>query len=347
MSATILHTSASKWDESVARLDGGVYFTAGYHSAYEGSAARAEAFVFEKDSDILFYPYLKRPIERVANERVVPSLYDIETVYGYTGPLASTDDRSFVDQGWEEFSSYCRASGIVAEFTRFNPFRKNWTIASNRMSVTLDRQTVVMDLPLGEDALWTGYSASQRNMIRKATRRGLMATRLPLPDGLETFLPLYEATMRRLDAANIHFHPPGYYERLVKSLGDAVACIGVFDGQNAVAAGLFFLDPSIIHYHLSGSDYEAQAFGPNNLLLHSAALEGIRSGRRWLHLGGGRSNAPDDSLLLFKQSFSKRRLDFMIGRAVHDQNNYLMLCDRWKKANFVRQPQSYFLQYRL
>lgn len=49
---------------------------------------------------------------------------------------------------------------------------------------------------------------------------------------------------------------------------------------------------------------------PNDLLLYRAALEFRNRGLRVLHLGGGRSDSPDEGLWRFKRRFADLTYDY-------------------------------------
>src|SRR5262249_41253387 len=60
-----------------------IFFTPEYHRVYEGlGSGRAMAFTAEDDGELLFYPFLLRPIDAVAEESLQRPYYDIETVRG-------------------------------------------------------------------------------------------------------------------------------------------------------------------------------------------------------------------------------------------------------------------------
>jgi hypothetical protein len=116
--------------------------------------------------------------------------------------------------------------------------------------------------------------------------------------------------------------------------------------ERIIAGGLFLLTGKTLHYHLGGSCTDAQRFAPNNLLFHEVALWAQRHGFDILHLGGGRTNAPDDLLLRFKRRFSRELIPFHLGKRVHDQAQYDHLCDIWTSQHGEPMSTAYFPPYR-
>jgi lipid II:glycine glycyltransferase (peptidoglycan interpeptide bridge formation enzyme) len=119
----------------------------------------------------------------------------------------------------------------------------------------------------------------------------------------------------------------------------------VRDQGMLIGAGVFFISPPFMHYHLSGSRAEDRHKAPNNLMLHTAAEWGAAHGCEILHLGGGTSSSPDDPLFRFKTEISAQTASFYLGSRVHLPDAYQHLCDLWlAQMNAPRPP--YFLLYR-
>ncbi|MBA4067507.1 MAG: hypothetical protein C0501_28120 [Isosphaera sp.] len=341
MNTRVLTTAdPAGWDAWAARAGGGdVYFTAGYHAACEANGdGQARLFVADDGRDALVHPILMRPIPDAGE----PGWYDLESAYGYTGPLATTADPGFLARAWGLFSEWCRGHRVVAEFVRFHPLLGNSRLGADVYQASPDRQTVAVRL--GPD-LWAEYPSVHRNMVNKARKHGLRGAELTGPDAVDVFRALYEPTMRRLGAAESYLFSDAYYQALAAGLGDRLKVFAALDGDRPVAAGLFLLGPTTVHYHLSGSDRDALRLAPNNLLLHTVAEWGAERGFGFLHLGGGRTPRPDDELFRFKAGLSRERFPFHLGRRVHDAGRYQRLCSAWLERNGPDRP-DYFLLYR-
>ena len=324
------------------------YFLPEYHRAYEANGeGRARAFVAQEADQVLFYPFMVRPIEMVGPEPVPNLCYDIETVYGYSGPLCNTTNPEFLEGAWTTFAGWCQVEHIVAEFIRFHPLLDNhWTV-DNSCSVAWDRDTVAIRLDCSESELWASYPQVHRNMVRKALSKGLTCEEVRATDGLSAFRGLYDSTMERVGAQHRYHFSDAYFECLIEGLGEKLKLFTIRDGDHHVAAALFLLHGDRVHYHLAGSDVRYNAEAPSNLLLHTIAEWGQRQGLRWLHLGGGRTADTDDGLFRFKFSVSRLRFPFYIGKRIHDRQTYEALCSMWMRQRSLTEPPSYFLLYRL
>jgi hypothetical protein len=323
-----------------------VYYLPEYHDLYDFAGGRSLAYVASCAGEVLFYPFRLRPIGCVGSSRVSPQLHDIETVYGYTGPVATTDSDEFLAEAWQGFDAWCRENGVVAEFVRFHPLLRTARFAAPQTEVRFDRETATVKLEGDPDTLWQSYSPAHRNKVRKAMRFGLRCEEADLDRDLNAFVMLYEATMERRDASTFYHFPWAYYEQMRQTLGTSCKLFMVKHAGSIVAAALFLLAGDKVHYHLSGSRADAQRFAPNNLQLHHVALWAQRQGFRLLHLGGGRSSAPDDPLLVFKKGISRHTTPHHLGHRVHDPAQYDALCTLWLREHGAATLPSYFPAYR-
>jgi hypothetical protein len=324
-----------------------VYYLPEYHRLYDFQGVECLAYAVSAGGECLFHPFLLRPVARVGALAAPPGLNDIETVYGYSGPVATTTAPDFLAEAWQGFEAWCAERNVVCEFIRFSPLLRSERFASAQTEVSLDRETVEIRLAGGEEALWQGYESTQRNRVRKALRRGLACREASLDDGLATFRDLYEGTMQRAGATGFYFFPDAYYRDLQRTMADCTKLFVVTNGDVPIAAGLFFTSGRTLHYHLGASREDALPLAPNNLLFHQVSLWGQQHGFARLHLGGGRSKAADDALLRFKKRFSPHVLAFHIGRRIQHPERYAMLGDLWQEQAGVPPPPGYFRPYRL
>jgi hypothetical protein len=347
-SAIVRATDRDQWlalQQSAGADD--VYYLPEYHRLYEFQGVQCLAYATSAGGESLFHPFLLRPIARIGAIDAPPGLSDIETVYGYSGPVATTTSPDFLGEAWQGFEDWCGEQNVVCEFLRFHPVLRSERFAAPKTEVSLDRETVEIRLDGGEEALWQGYESAQRNRVRKAIKRGLVCHETSLVEGLDTFRALYESTMQRAGASDFYFFPDSYYQDLRHTLADHTKLFVVTCGGDSIAAGLFFAYGRTLHYHLGASREDALPLAPNNLMFHQVGLWGQEHGFERLHLGGGRSNAPDDALLRFKKRFSPHALAFHIGRRINDPERYRMLSELWQEQARRPAPAGYFRPYRL
>ena len=332
---------AAAWTAALARMpDHDIYHTAEWHAAFEGlEGRRSYAYAAEAGGERLFHPFHLRPIDGGGA--------DIETVYSYSGPLATSADPDFLAAAWAGLDDWSRAQGAICEFFRFNPFLDNTRFAPPGMTVSLDRQTVWLALDEGPEALWSGYEQTQRGRVRKAERNGLVCEERPFASDPLAFAAFYRSAMAEVGAADSYFFPDEHFTRLAAIFGERAREFRVLDAEGALLASAMFLTwGDRFHYHLAATPRETRAACPTNLLLHRAALWAMERGLKVMHLGGGRTADPADDLLAFKRQFSRRRADFSIGRRVLDRPAYDALCGAWLEGHEGPRP-AHFQLYRL
>ena len=72
--------------------------------------------------------------------------YDLETPYGYGGPIANSNDREFINTGNEKFLEWVKDSNILAEFIRFHPLFNTNQYAHPSVKIIEDRTTCSLNL---------------------------------------------------------------------------------------------------------------------------------------------------------------------------------------------------------
>lgn len=247
--------------------------------------------------------------------------FDLQSAYGYGGPVASCDDSAFRADAWRACEQACRERNIVVEFVRLHPLA-SWQAYPG--TVVLDRQTVVIDMR-SED--WrTSYEIRCRTAIRKAMKAGVEVVEYPLQDIADRFAAYYRNGMQRIGATPFYLFSDKYFQAMSEVPGlRLLAC--VLDGE-WLAAGLFLNGGDCIEYHLSATSERGRQLSATNLLIDAAAQRASDQGLSMVYLGGGADAAPDNALLRFKASFSPLRLTYCYGYAIHDPACYSMLRTR-------------------
>lgn len=321
-----------------------VCFLPQYHRMHElNGDGEACLWVYEEENRTFAHCFMKREIKA---DRPNSGYYDLETVYGFGGPLSTDSSPQFVDRAWKAFAAWCQRQSVVAEFVRFNSLVRNYRLAADSFEVTKNRQTAVLEISADMDALWVSYTSKHRNMIRKAEKHGLVC-RIGGAQEFGTFRAMYSETMKYNSAGDYFNYSDSYFAELKARLGREVELLAVYDQERCVATGLFYFHGEFMLYHLGASDISFRAAAPSNLMLHVAAKLGAKRGCRRMHLGGGRTDDPNDSLLKFKVSISKTLLPFYTGKRVYNPEVFDRLCRGWLTNYQGESPPNYFLLYRL
>ena len=314
-----------------------IYFTPEYYSLYQNYGdGEACCFVFEKDGDVVLYPFLRNAITPLGYS-LDKEYYDIQGAYGYNGIISSNHSTDFINLFWKAFDVWCYDNDIVAEFSRFHPILNNQLLASPKMKTIFSRHTVALDLT--DDDIWMNQiSSKNRNMIRKAEKEGVIIVE---SDDYDTFRKLYNGTMSDLHADNFYFFPPEYYNEYKRAFNNnSFLCLAIYQ-EKVIAGSMFMYSDDYAHYHLSARDRAYSRYAANNLILWYGIQKVKKLGCRWLHFGGGTTSDDNDSLLKFKRDFSKTVGEFWIGKRIHNQIVFDEIVRQWK-TNY---PESFALHY--
>lgn len=248
--------------------------------------------------------------------------YDLETPYGYGGPLCEdiipeASQKSFV----KHFEEYSRNNGIVSQFIRFHPLLLNYNAMPLVFESRYLHQTIFIDTASPE-LIMNNMDSKNRNMVRKAIKNGVTIERKPIEE-YRDFLPIYEETMIKDNADDYYFFKEEYFKEQLK-LSDNACIFYAIKDQQPIAGAIMYYNDRFMHYHLAGTHTEFRQYSPSNLLLYQAACWASEKRIKRFHLGGG--IVEDDNLFGFKKQFNKEgRLPFHIGRTIFDKYVYEQL----------------------
>lgn len=323
------------------------YFDENYGKLYEKSDnGTAVVFVHEDSYGKVMHQFIKRriPMELLEKEE---ELYDIVTPYGYGGPLITRVEdgckEKLVQSFKEEFSGYCAEQKIVSEFVRFHPIVENALDFKEIYAPVWDRNTLGTDLKSFEDPVQSEFSKSCRKSIRQALNKEVTYRITYQPEDLNGFREVYYSTMKRNEAADYYFFDDEYFDNCLKFYRKNILLIEVLYEDKIIAAGMYFLYNKTIHVHLSGTLTEYLYLSPAYVLRYALTCWGKENGFEMIHHGGGRTNAEDDSLFLFKKQFAKNtKFDFYVGRKIWMPDKYSEICAN----NGISENTAYFPAYR-
>lgn len=312
----------------VARNLWDIYFDSGYVSLYAGGgeSGEVEAYCYEANGNRFFLPYLKAPIPGF------PGLWDFQSAYGYGGPLATSDEASFLDAAWTAFMQEAGDRGGICGLLRFHPLLNTERFAAPPVTVISDRDTVWLDLHRPAEEVYAEYSKENRRKLRKASREGVTAEAASGPDALSTFCELYGGRMSELGARPDYLFGRTYFNSIAGLGPEAYRVYLCREARGELIGGaLILLSPRFVHYHLSASREESFHLAPNNVLRDRVIQDYLGGTRSAIHFGGGLTGDPKDSLLAFKQNFSRQTCRFHIGTCVLNAERYGAVCTDWQE----------------
>lgn len=285
---------------------------------YEFDDERAEVFVYEVDEGVVYYPYLRRPLTTsplTDADVSVEGYSDLVSSWYYGGPFVSDPDDEALAVGFlEEFERYCRESGIVAEFIRFDPNEENHR-DFEAVDPTFNRKTVPVDLTGSREDVWEGYENRNQRAIQQARETDLTVEPTEDDADVADFHEIYTNAMEARDAASHYQFSVSFFEDLLES--DLFSLL-VARYEEAVVGGFVAAHDERRGFHyLSASNPDYWDMRVNNLLYHEVVTFMHETGRDLFDFQGGRPG-----VFKFKRGFSPDRGEFYIGRRVHDEAAY-------------------------
>lgn len=334
------------WREWVSKLPYekmDIYYNPEYVRLYEEDESAASCYVYAKKDDIYVYPFIKKSIPKLAG------YFDICTAYGYGGPISNSSDSVFLNEAYQCFYEESVKKNIVAELIKFHPLLRNHEFLMQNFKGNIMRMcsTVYVEIDIDEKQRWEGiYTHANRKNINKARRNNLEIKIGQDDKSWEAFRFLYAKTMRTNNAGKIYFFSPDYFRHIQKNLADNYVLVSCMYNGEIISVLLVLLGAVYAHCHLIGTAKEFMTLGVNNLLHHELILWCKKKGYEKLHIGGGRSDNDEDSLLGFKKNFSDKISDFYVGESVLNHQAYNQLCDRWRIENPGKEISNRLLKYR-
>jgi len=290
--------------------------------------SQAYLFVYKKNEKIWINPFIKvkTPIHAKNVDKI---FYDLETPYGYGGPISNSNDYKFIDDGNKKFLDWVKDSNILAEFIRFHPLFDTNHFAHSSVEIIEDRTTCSLDLRLVNEK-FEPFKSKVKNMIKMAKKNKLSVKISKSKEDFDFFKKIYIRLMFKKKAEKNLFFNKNYFENLFNLIAKYGFLVIVKYQEQNIAAGIFLHGEELLHYHLSAFDLNIKKNGTFNLMIYEAAMHGKEIGLKTLHLGGGYLKKHNDPLLKFKRSMSTHQHIFMIGKRINNLEIYNNNVEQWK-----------------
>jgi hypothetical protein len=361
--AQVLHAAdssdLSKWDQLLNLAPASdVYYRPGYSLAYEiAGHGKAIAVILTADHGQVLMPLLVQRLSKLPFAQREPG-FDAITPYGYGGLLPLSEK-----ERWCEFEAHelmyairrwCRESDVISCHIRLHPMlgQDKWLNAvrfqDGTASLRFRTLTTAVDLSKWDNAgqRITGMSATRRlklNRARRYLRVSWSGLEIPMDEAIRLFRIVYEYRMTQVHASPFYYFRPEYYSALAERTNLAVVLAWLND--ELVGGHLYLAEGPFAHYHLGGTNDLGFKFNASTLLINAGARWAREHGCRFLHLGGGNSNA--DSLFDFKSSFGGDVYRYYTVDMIADESRYRHLVERRMKYGSPTQVrQDFFPQYR-
>ncbi|WP_316791810.1 GNAT family N-acetyltransferase [Pedobacter frigoris] len=319
MKHVITLTQKDRWMGYVKRsVNFDFYHTWTYHVLHsaEGDAL---LFVYEKGSDFIAFPLLKRRIP-------CSDFFDMSSVYGYSGPISSREfaalSLEFILDFKNALLEFFQEEGIVSVFSRLHPFFNQEPLMEHFEGVVENGKVVALDLTISLDEQRKQYQERAHRKIKQLRKRGYYVKEAAASEDIQTFLSIYTSNMIRLGASDYYMFNEEYFTQLLKSDEYDARLLFVYDDTGyPICGAIIVLTNQIIQAHLLGTRKEYLSDSPAKLLIDEITLLGRELGMKYYNLGGG-LGFKEDSLYDWKRSFSDLTFNYQSWRFIVSRDKY-------------------------
>ncbi|UCJ06323.1 GNAT family N-acetyltransferase [Chitinophaga pendula] len=310
------------WSSMLEESDYDFYHLPEYVSI-ESKMLQGEAIAYfhQEGKNKMLIPLIRRKIPPLNNKP--RELYDAGSPYGYPGILFNRSfDYNVMDDFLGQFIEDAGELQLVSTVIRLNPYYNNvMFMETEHVRQVTHGHTVWINLQHDMKELFTSFSKNHRANIKS-----LQNDKFKVIKGnwkyYQEFVDMYYSTMDRNQANNYYYFDEHYFMMLKATLQEHLQLFVVKDANgNICSGGIFTHYNGIIQSHLVATRQEYLQLAPVKLVFYEAIKWGKQTRCRWMNLGGGRGS-PTDSLLLFKQGFSKLKRRYSTLQIVHDQVKY-------------------------
>lgn len=337
INSKILNSNSNEWNSVLNKFPehyNQLHFTKEYHQLMEKNGdGIAKLFVFKENEKYFIIPFIQRELKKIGDYIIQEELYDIKSVFGYTGIISNTSETNFNDKAINAFIGYCVDQNIISGLLRFNPIINNQNLFEDKIKLTSLKKYVYLDLEIDSEQLLSGYKSRLRSYVRKAEKKYSKNVFFSTEDkDLDEFFNLYIAHMKEIEVDNYYLFNDNYFNKLKEIIKDNGFLIFA-RLDNKIVAGLIFLyHKQVAYYHHGARDMQFKdASLINKLLFHKALSKLIDEKIKYCLLGGGVENHENDSLYRFKKSFGGKVSDFFIGKKVFMPAKYKEVIDLWEE----------------
>jgi hypothetical protein len=273
------------------------------------------------DANVVLYPFVRRNVGRLTGSRSFSGLYDITSMYGRGGIVASRFAEVEFASFHATFADYCHETAVICGFDRFHPVIVNHVWAGPSASVVDVGGFVVVDMRPEMSEIETSFKSSVNKDLRKAERNGITCFAESDSDHLTEFLAIYRHTLGRNSAADFYYFSDEYFSTLGRELSGQFHYFYAVAGGEIVSCELVLHCGKYCHSFLGGTVREALSLCANPPLKREIIRFLKDRGAEYFLLGGGAR--PDDGIFKFKKAYAPEGvLPSRIGGTIWDHPSY-------------------------
>lgn len=307
-----------------------VYFEYSYFDLYRCEGETPVLAFMESDYGKVAYPFMLRDVHfhsDMDSKIEKGKFFDISTPYGYSGPTVEAKDDKLkaksIQLFYKSFSKFCKEKNVISEFIKFSPILKNHRHLDSAVDVEYQKKMVAVNLQDYGDPLHGELTHARRKLVNRRKRKGMVAVPELNPVNIDAQIGIYLETMCRKHASSAFMFDKQYFERMIENMGSDILLINIYHEDALVSFGLCFLSGDVIYAHIAGTKQDYRHMSPSEICYAESIRWGHENGYRYLFVGGGLTSDENDSLYLYKKSFSQNTsFDAYIGKKIWNREDY-------------------------
>ena len=345
---TLTLNEEREWNDLVDNCgESDIHFTTQYLKNFEdliGGKATLFVNLSSNKKNYVLYPFFKRRINDLKRfSSLKQSFYDIISPWYFGGPLTFSNDnlKELFLSFQENFTKFSMDNNIITEFTRIHPILRTNKEFCKITNANYQYEVSYVDLSLSEETIWNNFKKSNRNAINSSKRKGVEILFLESKESLFSFFKLYSETMKRLQTDNFYLFDYSFFEKLYENLKNNMKIVVAQYNGIPISSTILLFKSGIVHYWLSGNDYNYRNFYPTNQLLYEAIKWAkLNNNKIFLLMGGS-----NKGLRTFKESFSNTSVGFYTLNKIHNHQLFKFI-NQLKDNKIKNKNSSYFPPYR-
>lgn len=305
------------WQSAIKRMTYyDFYHTYSYNAYFSSQESHPLLFSYKEEDVEIVMPFLLRRINKT-------SYYDVTSVYGYAGPLSSTEEVKVgtVNRFLQSLNNFFEIKNVVSAFSRLHPSFQNEKLLNGLGTILSLSSTVFIDLSENIDFQRSQFRKGAKSDLSRLYKEDFVIFEDENKEFVDEFMEIYNENMTRVGAKEEYIFDKSYYQMIFESPDIKSRLYFVTKNNMKIAASIFVFTGQMIQYHLSATRNEFLKNSPVRLIIDNIRLKNTQSGFKELHLGGGVGSV-EDSLFKFKSGFSNQRHVFKIWKYIVNEAVY-------------------------
>ena len=247
------------------RIEHDIFYDPEYLNLFLDENSKAILFIVEENNKYWINCFIKKKIfnYKSLDKKI---FYDLESPYGYCGPLSNTDEEKYLKKFQDTYFNWCISSNVLVEFVRFHPLLNNHLFFKNLdkvISERINRYTVLTEF--NNDINF--FNPKVRNKIRKTTKLDLTVDDELNEINFNNFKINYLNFLKEINADEFYKFNDVFFKKLYLLIQKKGFQLTIKNKDNFLGSSIFIGNKNYLNYYLTVITNKKLFPGINNLIL--------------------------------------------------------------------------------